>query len=104
MDPPGALLARRTRTISMCSSDARSEGPPGESLREMVKTLKCSGTAGRGRRAGLVVTPMLAQRAASEGPCLGDRCIFAVEPRASAIRLPGNFYRSERIKCATASV
>jgi len=25
---PGALLARRTRTIRMCSSDARSRGQP----------------------------------------------------------------------------
>ena len=29
---PGALLARRTRTIRMCSFDARSEGQPGHSL------------------------------------------------------------------------
>jgi hypothetical protein len=31
---PGALLARRTRTVKQCSFDARSEGQPGYSLME----------------------------------------------------------------------
>jgi hypothetical protein len=29
---PGALLARRTRTVKLCSFDARSKGQPGYSL------------------------------------------------------------------------
>jgi hypothetical protein len=34
---PAILLARRTRTIKLCSSDARSEGQPGDSLGEETR-------------------------------------------------------------------
>jgi hypothetical protein len=45
---PGALLARRTRTIGMCSFDARSKGQPWPlSYREMGKELEGPGLMAR---------------------------------------------------------
>ena len=61
---PGALLARRTRTMKRCSSDARSRGQPWP-LPPIL------GRRSRGRRKERREAwrfPVLAQRAASEGP------------------------------------
>jgi hypothetical protein len=37
---PGALLARRTRTIRMCSFDARSKGQPATPLKKGIEKLE----------------------------------------------------------------
>ena len=58
---PGALLARRTRTIGMCSFDARSKGHPGYAL--LLRERRKRGRSMRGQTRG---SPVLVQRAVSE--------------------------------------
>jgi hypothetical protein len=41
MERPGALLARRTRTVNLCSFDARSEGQSGDSFAAEIDHLGC---------------------------------------------------------------
>ena len=86
------LLARRTRTITLCSADVRSEGRSGYSLEEQRVVADWS----TGRQGRLTVSPAcasvtliilrvahLAQRAASEGRWRGSWYGFcARRPRA----------------------
>src|SRR6266850_2425870 len=58
---PGALLARRTRTMKLCSSDARSRGQPWP-LPSIL------GWRDRGKRKEVWRFPVLAQRAVADSP------------------------------------
>jgi hypothetical protein len=59
---PGALLARRTRTMKLCSSDARSRGQPWPLPPILGKGNKERGMEGRERNGGLAIPCVRATR------------------------------------------
>src|SRR6266545_2501956 len=67
---PGALLARRTRTMKLCSSDARSKGQPWPLLKREVERIGRAPFDGRsGTNTGAI--PREGKQASLEGACEG---------------------------------